>query len=97
MAVGPTLVDWIATDTNELNPEEINEIFDSMHEASEYDMPWLRTDAIKDRDLLLSFADHAGGRCPPSGVTALRARVEPGGTLLPGVAAGHRGPGHPDL
>ena len=59
VAVGQTLVDWIATDTDELDPEEIDEILDSADDASEYDVERLRTDAVKDRDLLLSFAAEA--------------------------------------
>ena len=59
VAVGQTLVDWIATDTDELDPEEIDEILDLADDASEYDVERLRTDAAKDRDLLLSFAAEA--------------------------------------
>ena len=59
VAVGQTLVDWIATDTDELDPDEIDEILDSADDASEYDVERLRTDAAKDRDLLLSFAAEA--------------------------------------
>lgn len=57
VAVGQTLVDWIATDTDELDPDEIDDLLDAADDASEYDVPRLRTDAIKDRDLLLSFAN----------------------------------------
>ena len=59
VAVGQTLVDWIATDTDELDPEEIDEILDTADDASEYDVPRLRKDAAGDRDLLLSFAAEA--------------------------------------
>ena len=59
VAVGQTLVDWIATDTDELDPAEIDEILDSADDASEYNVELLKTDAAKDRDLLLSFAAEA--------------------------------------
>ena len=59
VAVGQTLVDWIATDTDELDPDEIEDLLDAADDAAEYDVPRLRTDAAKDRDLLLSFADEA--------------------------------------
>ena len=59
VAVGQTLVDWIATDTDELDPDEIDEILDAADDASEYDVPRLGKDAARDRDLLLSFAAEA--------------------------------------
>ena len=59
VAVGQTLVDWIATDTDELDPDAIDGILDAADDASEYDVPRLRADATGDRDLLLSFAAKA--------------------------------------
>ena len=59
VAVGQTLVDWIATDTDELDPKEIEDLIDAADDAFEYDVERLRTDAAKDRDLLLSFAAEA--------------------------------------
>lgn len=59
VAVGQTLVDWIATDTDELDPDAIDEVLDAADDASEYDAPRLGADAARDRDLLLSFAAEA--------------------------------------
>ena len=59
VAVGQTLVDWIATDTDELDPDAIDGILDAADDASGYDVPRLRADAARDRDLLLSFAAEA--------------------------------------
>ena len=57
VVTGSALADWMATDSDEFSPEELDA--EERQPASAYNVPALRADVMADRDLLRAFATEA--------------------------------------
>ena len=63
VATGESLADWIATDSDEADEEQLDTFLDGIvgvsDDAAQYDVELLRECVARDRDLLRSFAAEA--------------------------------------
>lgn len=62
IVTGAALADWMATDSDEFRPEDLDE--EERQPAFIYNVPALRADVIADRDLLRAFAAEAARVSP---------------------------------